>query len=82
MSKEFRAFYLGREEDVLFEEEVQFSSLVQETSKTNEEISGKFYVGYTREYVKVVKYSTEPLENRIVKGTLTKMLNDEIYLME
>jgi threonylcarbamoyladenosine tRNA methylthiotransferase MtaB len=82
MSKEFRAFYLGREEDVLFEEEVQFSSLVQETIKTNEEISGKFYVGYTREYVKVVKYSTEPLENRIVKGTLTKMLNDEIYLME
>ena len=66
MSKEFRAFYLGKEEDVLFEEA----------------ISENKYVGYTREYVKVVKYSTEPLENRIVKGTLTKMLNDEIYLME
>ena len=82
MSKEFREYYLGKEEEVLFEEEIHFSEQMQVTSATNEEISGKYYVGYTREYVKVVKYSEEPLENRIVRGTLTKMLSDEIYLME
>ena len=82
MSKEFREYYLGKEEEVLFEEEIHFSEHMQATSATIEEISGKYYVGYTREYVKVVKYSEEPLENRIVRGTLTKMLSDEIYLME
>ncbi|MBP3451792.1 MAG: tRNA (N(6)-L-threonylcarbamoyladenosine(37)-C(2))-methylthiotransferase MtaB [Agathobacter sp.] len=82
MSKEFREYYLGKEEEVLFEEEIHFSEQMQATSATIEEISGKYYVGYTREYVKVVKYSEEPLENRIVRGTLTKMLSDEIYLME
>ena len=82
MSKEFREYYLGKEEEVLFEEEIHFSEQMQATSATIEEISGKYYVGYTREYVKVVKYSEEPLENKIVRGTLTKMLSDEIYLME
>lgn len=82
MSKEFREYYLGKEEEVLFEEEIHFSEQMQATSAINGEISGKYYVGYTREYVKVVKYSEEPLENKIVRGTLTKMLSDEIYLME
>lgn len=82
MSKEFREYYLGKEEEVLFEEEIHFSEQMQATSATIEEILGKYYVGYTREYVKVVKYSEEPLENKIVRGTLTKMLSDEIYLME
>ena len=69
MSLEFRQHYLGKEEEVLFEESA--------------EIDGKqYYVGYTKEYVKVAKSSTEPLDNKIINGTLTKMLNDEIYLME
>ena len=69
MSKEFRGFYLGREEEVLFEEVT--------------EIEGKqYYIGYTKEYVKVAKVSDIPLDNQIRKGTLTKMINDEIYLME
>ena len=69
MSDEFRKYYLGREEEVLFEEEAQ--------------IDGKsYYVGYTKEYVKVAKCSKEPLDNRLVRGTLTKALSDEIYLME
>ena len=47
------------------------------------EIDGtKYYVGYTKEYVKVAKISEVPLDNQIVQGTLTKMINDEIYLME
>lgn len=69
MSLEFRQYYIGREEDVLFEEAT--------------EIDGKqYYIGYTKEYVKVAKISNVPLDNQIVKGTLTKMINDEIYLME
>lgn len=69
MSQEFRAFYLGRQEEVLFEESTV--------------IDGKdYYVGYTKEYVKVAKASNVLLENKIVSGTLTKMINDEIYLME
>ena len=69
MSKEFRAFYLGREEEVLFEEETVIDGV-------------SYYIGYTKEYVKVATCSEEPLDNKIVKGTLTKMINDEIYLME
>ena len=69
MSEEFRAYYLGREEEVLFEEET--------------EINGeKYYVGYTKEYVKVAKKSEEALDNKILKGTLVKMINETIYLME
>ena len=69
MSLEFRQYYLGKEEEVLFEEST--------------EIDGKqYYVGYTKEYVKVAKVSDTPLDNQIVKGTLVKMINDEIYLME
>ena len=69
MSCEFRQYYLGKEEEALFEEAA--------------EIDGKqYYVGYTKEYVKVAKQSGVPLDNQIVKGTLTKLLNDEIYLME
>ena len=69
MSLEFRQYYIGREEDVLFEEAT--------------EIDGKqYYIGYTKEYVKVAKISDMPLDNQIVTGTLTKMINDEIYLME
>ena len=69
MSAEFRQYYLGREEEVLFEEEA--------------EIEGRnYYVGYTKEYVKVAKASDVPLDNQVIKGTLTKKITDEIYLME
>ena len=69
MSQEFRAFYLGKEEEVLFEEESVIDGM-------------KYYVGYTKEYVKVAKMSDVPLDNQMIRGTLTKMVNDEIYLME
>lgn len=69
MSQEFREFYLGKEEEVLFEEESVIDGM-------------KYYVGYTKEYVKVAKVSDVPLDNQIIRGTLTKMINDEIYLME
>ena len=69
MSKEFRQYYLGREEEVLFEEQTEICGV-------------KYYVGYTKEYVKVAKISDVPLDNKMLSGTLIEMINDEIYLME
>lgn len=69
MSEEFRQTYLGSEQEVLFEELSQ--------------IDGKsYFVGYTKEYVKVAKESKSSLENQLIKGKLIKALNKEIYLME
>ena len=69
MSLEFRQYYIGKKEEVLFEEAAVIDG-------------SEYYIGYTKEYVKVAKASDIPLDNQIVKGTLTKMINDEIYLME
>lgn len=68
MSQEFREYYLGKEVEVLFEEE----SVIDGVS---------YYVGYTKEYVKVAKLSGKALENQFVKGILKEKLSEEIYLM-
>ena len=69
MSEEFRQYYLGKEKEVLFEEEAN--------------IDGEnYYIGYTKEYVKIAKISDVPLDNQLIKGTLKKALNPEIYLMD
>ncbi|MDD6482838.1 MAG: tRNA (N(6)-L-threonylcarbamoyladenosine(37)-C(2))-methylthiotransferase MtaB [Lachnospiraceae bacterium] len=69
MSEEFRAYYAGWQEEVLFEEE--------------EEILGnKMYVGYTKEYVKVAAESPVPLDNIMKKGTVAGVLSKGIYRME
>ena len=69
LSNEFRSYYLGREEEVLFEEPA--------------EINGKtMYVGYTKEYVKVATESEESLENVMRRGRINHALTDEIYYME
>lgn len=66
MSKEFREYYKGSIQEVLFEELT--------------EVDGrKMYTGYTREYVKAVAEPAEPLENKMRKGCLIKALSDEIY---
>ena len=68
MSGEFREYYVGKQQEVLFEE-------VQT-------IEGKdYYVGYTREYVKVAKESKEALENCFVEGTIGGTLTDGVYRM-
>lgn len=69
MSREFRDYYLGREEEVLFEEPATIDG-------------EKMYVGYTKEYVKVAAKSRESLENVVLRGTIAKALTDEIYYME
>lgn len=69
MSKEFRRFYIGKNEEVLFEEKAVIGDK-------------EYFVGYTKEYVKVAKKTDENLENQIVSGRISGMLTDEILLFE
>lgn len=69
MSKEFRKFYIGKNEEVLFEEKAVIGDK-------------EYFVGYTKEYVKVAKKTDENLENQIVLGRISGMLTDEILLFE
>lgn len=69
MSKAFRKFYIGKNEEVLFEEKAVIGDK-------------EYFVGYTKEYVKVAKKTDENLENQIVSGRISGMLTDEILLFE
>lgn len=69
ISKEFRKFYIGKNEEVLFEEKAVIGDK-------------EYFVGYTKEYVKVAKKTDENLENQIVSGRISGMLTDEILLFE
>lgn len=69
MSKEFRKFYIGKNEEVLFEEKAVIGDK-------------EYFVGYTKEYVKVAKKTDENLENQIVSGRISGVLTDEILLFE
>lgn len=69
MSREFRKFYIGKNEEVLFEEKAVIGDK-------------EYFVGYTKEYVKVAKETDENLENQIVSGRISGMLTDEILLFE
>ena len=69
MSKEFRKFYIGKNEEVLFEEKAVIGDK-------------EYFVGYTKEYVKVAKETDENLENQIVSGRISGMPTDEILLFE
>lgn len=68
MSKEFRKFYIGKNEEALFEEKAVIGDK-------------EYFVGYTKEYVKVAKKTDENLENQIVSGRISGMLTDEILLL-
>lgn len=68
-SKEFRNYYLGKEEEVLFEE--------------NKEINGKkYWIGHTMQYVKVAALCKDNLSNQIKKGNLIEFLQDDIMLIQ
>lgn len=69
MSKEFRKFYIRKNEEVLFEEKAVIGDK-------------EYFVGYTKEYVKVAKKTDENLENQIVSGRISGVLTDEILLFE
>ena len=69
MSVEFRNYYIGKTDEVLFEEKATIGDK-------------EYFVGYTKEYVKVAKDTNENLENTIVSGRITGRLTDEILLFE
>ena len=68
MSKEFRDYYIGKEQEVLFEEE-------------NEILGEKYYTGYTKEYLKTAIKSNEKLDNCFVKGVIDSALTNDVYLL-
>lgn len=68
-SKRFREYYIGKETEVLFEEQ--------------KEIGGEvFQTGHTKQYVKVAKRTGERLDNRMIQGTVRGFLTDDILLMD
>ena len=69
MSKEYRDYYMGMDKEVLFEEKTK--------------LSGKdYFVGYTKEYVKVAIETQENVENRLITGKIAEPLSGEVYLMK
>lgn len=69
MSKEYRDYYIGMDKEVLFEEKIK--------------LSGKeYFVGYTKEYVKVALETQENVENKLITGKIVEPLSDEVYLMK
>lgn len=69
MSEEFREYYVGSEQEVLFEEASEIDGVT-------------YYTGYTKEYVKIAKRSEEPLDNVLVTGRITGKLFRDVYLMQ
>ena len=68
-SGEYRQTYIGQEVSVLFEEE--------------KKILGESYqIGHTKQYVKVAYKSSENLSNQIKTGKVTKLLTNDVLLME
>ena len=66
MSREYRESYVGNKVSVLFEE-------VQN-------INGEdYFVGYTKEYIKVACKTALDISNQIIDGKLTKEITDNIY---
>lgn len=76
MSKEYRNLWIGKEVEVLLEEE--------------QEIYGKKYmVGYTREYIKIALSTISNsdknrnlLRNSIIKGRIQGFITEEIMSLE
>lgn len=75
-SRDFRAFYIGSDAQVLFEEKKEFGGQ-------------EYWVGHTREYVKVALLSrdnshekSEYLQNRLISGKITGFLQNDVLIME
>ncbi len=63
----FREWYIGKQIDVLMEEE--------------QEINGETYLtGYTKEYVKGATFADANMQSEILKGPAKKMLTDELLV--
>lgn len=69
MSQEFRDAHIGKEDEALLEEKIQIDDV-------------EYYVGFTKEYIKVAVMSEKDLSNCMVHGKITRALNENVYLME
>lgn len=72
-SKRFRAYYIGKNAEVLFEEK--------------KEIGGaEYFIGHTKEYVKIAvdirSVNGRKLENELITGRITGFIDSEVLLME
>lgn len=67
LHREYLNTFIGKNEEVLFEEKV----------KINEK---EYFVGHTKEYVKVAIETDENIENKILSVKLKELLNNEIVL--
>ncbi len=68
MSEEFREYYVDREVTALMEEEWIYAG-------------ERYFVGYTKEYVKVAVKTSEDLTNLFVTGKIKNCLTNDVYLM-
>ena len=68
-SREYRETYIGKKVSVLFEEE---KTLLGEN----------YQIGHTPQYVKVAYRTKENLSNQIKMGNVTKLLTNDVLLME
>lgn len=68
-SMEYRKTYIGKEVSVLFEEEKRI-------------LGDSYQIGHTPQYVKVALKTKENLSNQILTGKVTKLLVNDVLLME
>ena len=68
MSEEFREYYVGREVTALMEEEWTFEG-------------ERYFIGYTKEYVKVAVKTDADLTNQFITGKIKNCLTSDIYVM-
>lgn len=68
-SMEYRKTYIGKEVSVLFEEEKKI-------------LGDSYQIGHTPQYVKVALKTKENLSNQILTGKVTKLLVNDVLLME
>ncbi len=73
MNREYLEWHIGKELEVLMEEEVSFGGK-------------RYFMGHTKEYVKAAVLLPEEgeqrLENKLVKGTAVSMLKEHILLLQ
>lgn len=69
LSVRYRESFLGKENELLIEEEVEING-------------GRYMIGHTREYVKGAVLYDPSLKNTTVKGVFTEMLSDEVLLLK
>lgn len=69
MNRSFLEWYIGKEAEVLMEEKVTFS--------------GKdYFLGHTKEYVKIAVPYSEDMENKLVTGKVKGILKEHVLVLE